>query len=202
MDEQLEGAARARPPAEADAAPVAAGGSGTGQPLDMDASVARILRERARRLAATAERPATGAQVEAMLCRLGQERYAIDLGVLRAVQPATGLTPVPCTPAFIAGVLNVRGEILGVLDLAVALGLTGSPTPPDGAAVLIVEVPPVRVGLLVDEVLGLERLSLDDLAPPSSGSQFVRGVADARTVLLGAEQLLASGRFDVLEDVS
>ena len=163
--------------------------------------VQRLLRERARRLAVAPAPTQRGALLAVLVCRVGKERYAIELDALRAIQPATGLTRVPCTPPFVAGILNVRGEILSVLDLAAALGLGGPPTPLDGSHVLIVEAPPVRVGLLVDEALGIERLALDALDRPLAGSEFGRGVSGAALVLLGIEQLVAGGRFDVVDEV-
>ena len=63
-----------------------------------------------------------------LLCRLHDERYALDLALLRAVQAARGLTPLPCTPPYVAGILNVRGTVVAVLDLAQCLGL-GSTAP-------------------------------------------------------------------------
>jgi hypothetical protein len=56
--------------------------------------------------------------------------------------------------------------------------------------------------LLVDEVIGMQPLALDAMDPPLSGNNFALGVAEARIVFLDLEQLLVSGRFDVLEDVS
>jgi len=54
---------------------------------------------------------------------------------------------------------------------------------------------------VVDEILGVERLKLASLQPSLSGREFARGVAPGQTVLLDLEQLLTSGRFDVLDEV-
>ena len=59
----------------------------------------------------------------------------------------------------------------------------------------------VRAGLIVDEILGVERLKLASLQPALSGREFVRGVAPGPTVLLDLDQLLTSGRFDVLDEL-
>jgi purine-binding chemotaxis protein CheW len=134
--------------------------------------------------------------------RLGSEQYAVELRLLRAVQRATGLTPVPCTPPHVAGILNVRGEVVTVLALAAALGLRDAGPPPEDAQVLLVELPQVRTGLLVDEVLGVQRLARDRLDRALSGSDFVAGIAEAHTVFLDLERLLGSGRFDVFEEVT
>jgi purine-binding chemotaxis protein CheW len=118
---------------------------------------------------------------------------------LRGVLRVEGLTPVPCTPALVAGVLNVRGAIVSVLDLAVILGLAASTELTDTAQVLLVESGEALVGLLVDEVVGARDLSLDALDESLSGRDSVRGVADSRIVLLDLKQLLADERFGAIE---
>jgi chemotaxis signal transduction protein len=74
----------------------------------------------------------------------------------------------------------------------VAMGLSGS----DHREVLLAETPRVRVGLLVDEVLGVRRIALDSLDRALAGSDSTRGIAEARTVLLDLEALLADRRFE------
>ncbi len=136
-----------------------------------------------------------------LVCRVGAERYAFDLDLLREVRLPTGLTPVPCTPPFVAGVLNVRGEILTVLDLAALLDLPRRDAPPPSARAALVQLPEARVGLLVDEVLGVERIALDRLHRPLSGREYVRGVAEANLVCLNLRLLLTPARFKVAEEV-
>jgi purine-binding chemotaxis protein CheW len=156
------------------------------------AAIDARLNERARRLAEVPPSADASRAIEVLVCRLGVEEFALELRLLHGVYPATGLTRVPCTPPFVAGLLNLRGEILTVLDLAVALGLTGY----DQREVLLAETPQVRVGLLVDEVLGVRRIALDSLERGLAGSDATRGVADARTVLLDLEALLSDARFE------
>jgi purine-binding chemotaxis protein CheW len=162
----------------------------------------RVLRARAQRLAEVPPQDEIRAWVDVLVFRVREERYAFKAALLRMVHRGAGLTPVPCTPPFVAGMLNVRGEVLTVLDLGVALGLHGAASPDDTSSILLAECAGVRVGLLVDEVIGMQPLALDAMDPPLSGNNFALGVAEARIVFLDLEQLLVSGRFDVLEDVS
>jgi len=118
------------------------------------------------------------------------------------VHRATNLTTIPCTPPFIAGMLNVRGEVVIVLDLAAALGLPGEAPADAKRSMLLAEHGQVRVGLLVDEVIGIRRLALGALDPPLTGDEFVVGIAEGNTVLLNLERLLANRRFDVFEEVN
>jgi purine-binding chemotaxis protein CheW len=164
--------------------------------------LARLLAERARQLAQVPFEAADGAQVEALLCRLRNEYYAIELRLLRAVHAVKGLTAVPCTPPWVAGILNVRGEVVSVVDLATAVGLATAPATGEGAQVLLAELPDMRVGLLVDEVLGVHGVALDKLDRPLSGSDLARGVAEATITVLNLEQLLTAQRLEVAEEVS
>jgi purine-binding chemotaxis protein CheW len=161
-------------------------------PWGDQAAIDAKLTDRARQLAEIPPPADHSRAIEVLVCRLGVEEYAVELRLLRGVYPAIGLTPVPCTPPFVAGLLNLRGEILTVLDLGVAMGLAGS----DQHEVLLAETPRVRVGLLVGEVLGVRRIALDSLDRALAGSDSTRGIAEARTVLLDLEALLADRRFE------
>ena len=166
----------------------------------------RTLRERVRRLALESSEettPAGHAEAEVLICRLGEECYALDLALLRAVQPTRGLTPIPCTPPFVAGMLNVRGTVVTVLDLARLLELPDGP-PPDGAFALLTDCArgggQGQVGLLVHEVLGVRRLAYGDLDRALSGNPSVRGIAGGEIVALDLAALLADARFEVHEE--
>jgi purine-binding chemotaxis protein CheW len=124
------------------------------------------------------------------------------------VQWVRGITPVPCTPGYVIGIVSVRGEIVTLLDLATMIGLTTAPTSGSNnnesgqtRPVLLLGLPGQRSGLLVDELLGVERWNLDRLQPSLSGREFARGVGPANTVLLDLEHLFDSGRFNVADEV-
>jgi purine-binding chemotaxis protein CheW len=169
---------------------------------DADARTEAVLRHRAEQLARRAADEESGQSVEVIICRLGNERYAVETRVLRAVHWPSGATPVPSTPSYVLGLVSIRGEIITLLDLAAMLGLPGDVNPSEAARpALLVGVPGVRAALVVDEVLGVERMRLDSLEPPLSGREFARGVAPGPTVLLDVELLLKSGRFDVDESL-
>ena len=170
---------------------------------DLSPTLESLLRERAERLA---HRPAIQtAQVDVLACLVAGERCAVTLTELRAVNSASGVTPIPCVPATIAGLLNVRGQIVTVVDLSVALGLRRE-APADRPQVVLVDRPDGRreqVGLLVDDVLGVEPLALDALTPALDDAPFIRGAVatpTATTILLDLDALLTGGRLDVTHD--
>jgi purine-binding chemotaxis protein CheW len=166
-----------------------------------DPTAEAIFARRAEQLARLPIAPDSGNEVEVLACRVCNERYAVETRHLRAVQWVNGMTPVPCTPSFVLGIVSVRGEIVTLLDLAAMIGLgalsTDAVSPERGMPVLLLGLPGLRSGLVVDEVLGVERMKLAGLQPSLSGREFARGVAPDNTVLLDLEALFASGRFTV-----
>ena len=184
-------------------------------PTDHDADAAlqtltadeRTLRARARFFAAESaatDPSASAAGTEMLICRLHDERYALELSLLSAVQPARDLAPLPCTPAFVAGILNVRGTVVAVLDLARGLGLGGAAAETNGL-VLLTDCAggggQGQVGLLVHGVIETRHLMLDALVPSLSGDAAIRGLAEAGIVVLDLPTLLGDGRFEVYEEV-
>ncbi len=170
--------------------------------MTLDPETEALLKRRAEQLARLPVAPDSGDEFETLACRMGDERYAVETRHLRAVQWTNGITPVPCTPPFVVGIVSVRGEIVTLLDLATMIGLRpsriveGNTTYP----VLLLGLPGLRSGLVVDEVLGVERMRLSGLRAAPSGREFVRGVGPQDTIVLDVEALLGSGRFNVVDD--
>ncbi|MDQ6830914.1 MAG: chemotaxis protein CheW [Gemmatimonadota bacterium] len=105
-----------------------------------------------------------------LILRLGTRRVAVALAHARGVIPWRAPTRLPSAPPAIAGLINVRGSLVTVVDLG--LHLTGVSCSRDEGSILLVVHRAATVGLAVDEVIGLgasgvaagaERLDLDQL---------------------------------------
>src|SRR5260221_3054928 len=129
-------------------------------------SAEEVLKRRAEQLAKLPHAAEAGDEVEVLVCSVGGERYAVETRHLRAVQWTSGITPVPCTPGFVVGIVSVRGEIVTLLDLASMIGL-GATAAKDGEAcpALLLGLPGLRSGLVGDGVLWVERHKLNKLQP-------------------------------------
>jgi chemotaxis signal transduction protein len=92
--------------------------------------------------------------LEILVVELAGRHYGAPLGAVREVFTLGPLTPVPTAPAAVAGVANLRGQVIPVLDLMRLLDL-GLHRLRLGDPVVLVEVEGTRVGLLVDRVVGL-----------------------------------------------
>jgi len=167
----------------------------------------RILRERARRLAQKrdADSEEEAACIPAIGFKLGDERYAVEVGFVREVCQLRDLAPVPCTPRFILGIMNVRGQVVSVTDMKVLFGLPGNPIG-DQSRVLILSDHVMEMGILVDDVFGEQRIPVDKIqsqmpSPKSIKPEYVRGITQDRLVLLDAAAILCDECLVVHEEV-
>ncbi len=173
---------------------------------DLDAAdVALILQQRTRALAAIPPQEEKSEAVEAVIFALGESRYAIDVQHVTGIFTVEELTPTPCTPDFVVGVINLRGRILSVIDLQRFLGLEATPID-SRAQVIAVSAGGMEVGLLTNKVYAVRPIPLNDLKPtlPTStrlAVEFTRGVTPDLIVFLNLEKLLGDERMVVREEV-
>lgn len=167
----------------------------------------RILRERALALAAEPGETQTLAQsIEVVEFLLAHERYAVESSHVREVYPLENLTPLPCTPAFVLGIVNLRGEIVSVIDLRKFFDLAQTGLP-DLNKVIVLESGNMAFGILADAVVGVRRIALAGIQPSlptltGIREKYLRGVTAERTVVLDAEKLLTDAGIVVQEHVS
>ena len=164
-----------------------------------------VLQARARELARVDESPGEGASVEALSFRLAGETYAVETAFVREVCALTDLAPVPCTPAFVRGLVNVRGQILCVIDLKAFYGLPDAGVT-DLDRLVIVRDGEVELGVLADEVTGIHDLPvrvLDGAVQTAAGlpADHVKAVVAGGMILLDVQALLADPRLVVDEEV-
>jgi purine-binding chemotaxis protein CheW len=158
------------------------------------------LEKRARDLALVPPQlPRAAERVEVITFALADERYAVETRYVREVLKLTGCTPVPGAPEFLLGVMNVRGEILAVLDLRQLFGLP-RPEATDRTRVLVLGVGRAEFGLLADAAHEVRTLRTDDLLdPPDSVSgnrrEYLRGVTAEALIVLDGAVLLRDQRL-------
>jgi purine-binding chemotaxis protein CheW len=166
----------------------------------------RILRERARKLAQPPERDDSQDEgLEVIVFMLAQEKYAIELKHVREVYPLRDLTPVPCTPSFVAGIINIRGQVISVVDVKEFFDLPKT-DPTELFKVLVVKNDHVEFGIMSDEIMGEQKIPLDQIEadmPVLRGIRegYVRGVTKEPLVILDGEKLLSDDRIVVHQEV-
>ncbi len=112
--------------------------------------------------------------------RLADEIYGINVMQVQEVLRMTDVAPVPGAPHFVMGIINLRGNVVTVLDTRKLLDLATSDIT-DSSRIMIIESGKVTVGLLVDSVAEVVNIASSDIDPPPSvgndeGSRYIQGV--------------------------
>ena len=165
----------------------------------------KILKARARDLARGEQEKTIGESVEVVEFLLAYETYGIESSYVREICPLKELTPVPCTPPFVLGIINVRGQIVSVIDMKKFFdlperGLT------DLNKVIIVHDEKMEFGILADSILGVRKILREEIQPPlptltGVGAEYLTGVTKEPLVILDMAKILSSKNLVVHEEI-
>jgi len=155
----------------------------------------RRFEERAQQYAAPPETDITYAEddiYKVLVFQLGDERYGVSVDIVTGVRPAENITRVPGVPTFYRGVINVRGQIMSVLDLRQFFGLSGVENimPKE---LILVEIPNLSLALVADhieEVQMIPRTTVEMI-----DMTYAKGVTSERLVILDTDYLLTDERL-------
>ncbi|THD43926.1 MAG: chemotaxis protein CheW [Bradyrhizobium sp.] len=136
---------------------------------------------------------ATSEQREFITFRVGVQEFCIDIMSVREIRGWTPATALPHAPTYVRGVINLRGSVLPIIDLAERLGFTAS----DVSArqvIIVVQVGARIIGLLVDAVSDILTLSTEMIqATPGVATHavldFVRGMLAIEGRMIGLIEL-------------
>lgn len=176
----------------------------TGERLERTSreSSKEILRKRAQALAAPVRTEEEREGIQAAVFTLGNERFAFESACLQEVSPVTEIVPVPCTPPFVLGIVNLRGEVLSVIDLRKFFDLPDRGIS-DMNRLLVLASGEMRFGVLADAVEGVWTIETGGLKklPTLSGlrEEYLLGVSPQGITVLDAGRLLADRSIIVYE---
>lgn len=144
---------------------------------------------------------------------LGEDIYAVPIDAVREILELGPSTPLPLMPAFVRGVMNLRGAVVPVIDLAARLGLPPA-VPGRRSCIIVVEVPAPEhadhgaqvIGLMVDAVHEVLDADADELEePPALGNRidprFMAGIARHRGDMVPVLNLPRTLALDELADL-
>jgi purine-binding chemotaxis protein CheW len=146
----------------------------------------------------------TSAKIEIIEFTLAAENYSIESAFVREVYPLKDFTPLPGVPSFIPGIVNVRGQILPVVDLKKFFNL-----PEKGLGdlnkVIILRDERMEFGILADAVSGTKVIYMEEVLPvpptvTGIGEEYLKGVTKECLIVLNAEKLLSDKNI-VVNDV-
>lgn len=141
-----------------------------------------------------------------------REFFGVPIEKVKEIVRVPEITPVPETPEFVEGVINLRGKIIAVIDMRKRLG---APPASGGGReranrVLILELDGKTVGLIVDSASEIMKIPADSIEPPpelvaSIGAEYITGVGkldDKLVVMLDLSRLLSAEEIKKVEAIS
>jgi purine-binding chemotaxis protein CheW len=165
-----------------------------------------ILRNRAEELATVhSEEGIDENAVEVLEFILANEHYAVESIYIREVYPMREFTQIPGTPPFVLGLINIRGQILSVIDIRRFFDL-----PVKGLSdlnrVMVIQTPKMEMGVLADRIIGVRRVSQDTLQPSlptltGIRAEYLRGISRDGLVVLDVQKMVADPKLAVNEEV-
>jgi purine-binding chemotaxis protein CheW len=162
-----------------------------------------LLRERARILSEVPAPEESGEKISALSFVLNHELYGIELRHLAETRQATRLRRLPSAAPHLAGLINLRGELLPVVDLGPILGIGQREMAATLPAVLVLSLQGNKLALAVDQAQDILTFPARALQPPPLSLEpdralFIRGeyLIDQRLLsLLDVEKIVADPRF-------
>lgn len=150
---------------------------------------------------------ATNELIHLAVIGFNNEYFGLDLALVREFIDVSNLTRIPCCPNHIVGNMNLRGEIVTLVDIRKVLNLPSTPIS-IGTSAVVVQVDDIVAGLPVDEVLEMVYLNSDDVKPlpavlSAFGEQYVRGTAffeEKMLRLLDLPKIFTQGELTVNEE--
>jgi purine-binding chemotaxis protein CheW len=151
--------------------------------------------------------------IQCLTFSVASERFAVDILDIREIIEVGMMTSVPLAPDFVRGVVNLRGNVLPVIDLAVRLGRSQQPIG-KRTCIVVVEIEVARerlsLGILVDEVNEILEIAPEHLQPPPRvggrmRTDFIRAmgrVDDIFIVLLNMNYVLNRGDMEQLQELA
>lgn len=165
-----------------------------------------ILKERARAMAEeTGDKKPEQGRTEIIVFRLATEIYGFETAFVREAFQLKDYTPLPGTSPFVLGVVNVRGQILSVLDFRKFFNLVGNGLG-ELNKLIIIHNNEMEFGVLTDEIIGIRNIvpgELQQSLPTLHGlkEEYIKGITADRLIVLDADKILSDKNIIVNEEV-
>lgn len=122
----------------------------------------------------------TGDALEIIAFRLRDQQFCVRTTTIREIRGWGPATPIPYAPADVIGVMNLRGTVIAIIDLATKLGMK-STEPNERSAIVVAEVHGMPIGLVVDRVSDIMTIAKSLLQPVpeisiSKGMRYAEGI--------------------------
>ena len=138
-------------------------------------------------------------ELQLVVFKIGEEEFGVEINQVKEIVRLVPITPVPRAPKFVEGVVNLRGQILAVIDLAKRLRLMESPRT-DKSRIVVIEMEGNTAGMIVDEVTEVLRLpaanieKTPELISTEVQHQYLKGVGklgERLLILIALDEVLS-----------
>jgi len=142
-------------------------------------------------------------ELQLVIFRLAKEEYGLPIAKVHEINRLTPITKLPQTPEFMEGVTNLRGKIIPIFDLRKRFQLSTIENS-DDTRIIIVAVKDQVVGIIVDAVHEVIKLSASAIEPPPPAfvldAQYIHGVGkmDNRLIILLDMDKVLSGPEEII----
>lgn len=145
-----------------------------------------------------------GEEHQLVVFNLGDEAFGVDIAQVREIIKMAEITRMPNAPEFVEGIINLRGQITTIMDLRKRLCMKLAEAN-EQTRIIIVEASGSTLGMIVDSVSEVLRISGDDIDPPSAASthaEYIQGVGkleDRLLILLDLNKVLSEEEIVQIE---
>ncbi len=149
-----------------------------------------------------------GVILQLVTFKLGTEEFGVDILKVQEINKMMNITKIPNAPAFIEGVINLRGKIIPIVDLRKRLGFKEQPYD-KSTRIIVVELEGLVLGFIVDSVSEVLRIPENTIEPPPSmvagiESEYIEGVGkldDRLLILLELKKVFSSPERKDIENI-
>ena len=144
---------------------------------------------------------------------LAEELFGVEVSRTREILSVISVTSVPQTPDYMLGVINLRGQVVPVIDMRLKLGLSATDETQD-TCIIVVEVlvdgEPIVVGALADAVREVLEIKSDDIEPPPRlgtrlNTEFIKGMGkidEEFLILLDIDKIFNSDELALVQEIA
>jgi purine-binding chemotaxis protein CheW len=144
--------------------------------------------------------------IQVVSFKLGSEEYGVDIAQVQEINRMVAVTHVPRAPQFMEGVINLRGQLIPIIDLRARFGMPRAEHTKN-TRIVVTEIGTKRVGMVVDSVSEVLRLPVDQIEPAPEmitgvDTEYIRGVGkieDRLIILLDLARIISGSEKRELE---
>ncbi len=148
-------------------------------------------------------------ELQLVVFKLAREEYGVDIAQVREIVRMQEITEVPQAPDFVEGIVNLRGQIIPIVDLRKRFGLySEEEVSKDAKRIVVVNINGQLIGILVDGVSEILRIPTSQIEPPppivASGisAEYLRGVGKVNgrlVIILDLNKIFSTEEIDSLQ---